>query len=174
MAFPLSNTILRCIRSWCGERRLRVRWSRRAADTSIRSFVALSWPSENDNATYIDGFTEIAAATPDFQATNTQSASPCTSDEFVHFFNTRRSQALKSLPSTPAQQRDLKTHHYRTTLFSNNSELGKSLEATETENLSPDKRRAVENCRMACLIYLNLIMADYGDFSPPQKPMSSL
>lgn len=35
----------------------------------------------------------------------------------------------------------------------------------ETGYDDPDKRRAVDNCRMACLVYLNLVMAEYGDFS---------
>jgi hypothetical protein len=51
-------------------------------------------------------------------------------------------------------------------MFADGSDLGNALEAIETGYSNPDKRRAVDNCRMACLIHLNLIMANYGDFSP--------
>lgn len=58
------------------------------------------------------------------------------------------------------------TNYHRTMMFQVESDLEQTLRAIETGYSSPDKRRAVDNCRMACLIHLNLIMADYGDFSP--------
>ncbi|EXJ73837.1 uncharacterized protein A1O5_03599 [Cladophialophora psammophila CBS 110553] len=51
-------------------------------------------------------------------------------------------------------------------MFREGTELANSLKAIDTGYESPDKRRAVDNCRIACLIHLNLVMAEYGDFSP--------
>lgn len=50
-------------------------------------------------------------------------------------------------------------------MFREGSELAMALQAIETGYANPDKRRAVDNCRMACLIHLNLVMAENGDFS---------
>jgi len=41
------------------------------------------------------------------------------------------------------------------------------LSPVETGYGNPDKRRAVDNCRLACLIFLNAAMAEHGDFSEP-------
>ncbi len=113
----------------------------------------------------MDGFAELAAATPGSPVRDPQGAFQRSCAEFVQFFNARRGQALKNLPSTPAQQKRFK-HHHRTGMFQAESDLEQALRSIETGYSSPDKRRAVDNCRMACLIYINMIMADYGDFSP--------
>jgi hypothetical protein len=107
----------------------------------------------------------MAIATPGFRASDLRTALRPSSEEFLEFFQARKNQALRNLPSTPAQQRQFKQHHIRTSMFREGSELAKALAPIETGYLSADKRRAVDNCRMACLIHLNLIMADYQDFS---------
>lgn len=74
-------------------------------------------------------------------------------------------QVLKSLPATSEQQNRFRVHRYRTTTFKDGATVFTALSEIETGYESPDKRRAVDNCRMACLIYLNLVMAEHGDLS---------
>jgi hypothetical protein len=132
----------------------------------LRSFIALSGPTPNGNPAYVDGYAELAAATtPGSLARDPDSAFRSSCEEFVQFFNARRCQALRNLPSTPAQQREFRNRHLQATVFQEGSELSRALEGKDTGYLSADKRRSVDNCRMGCLIHLNLIMADYGDFS---------
>jgi hypothetical protein len=40
-----------------------------------------------------------------------------------------------------------------------------ALRPVDTRYSSPEKRRAVDNCRLACLIYLNAVIAEYDNFS---------
>lgn len=86
-------------------------------------------------------------------------------EELVEFMKRRRLQVLKSLPSTAQQQGRFRVCKWRTTTFKDGTSISVALNQGETGYESPDKRRALENCRMACLIYLNLIMAEYGDLS---------
>ncbi|KIW89570.1 uncharacterized protein Z519_09726 [Cladophialophora bantiana CBS 173.52] len=132
----------------------------------VWSFIALSWPTTNGNPAYVDSFIESSAALPVSPRAHPDSDFRRSCEEFTEFFNTRRSQVLKSLPSTAAQHRRFKTYRYRPTIFREGTELANALKAIETGYESPDKRRAVDNCRIACLIHLNLVMAEYGDFSP--------
>lgn len=113
----------------------------------------------------MDGFIESAAASREASAHTAESAFKQSCDEFIHFFNTRKSQTLKNLPSTPEQQRKFRSHQHRGTAFRDGGELISALKHVQTGYESPDKRRAVDNCRMACLIHLNLVLAEYGDFS---------
>ncbi|KAJ9603501.1 hypothetical protein H2200_011687 [Cladophialophora chaetospira] len=131
----------------------------------VWSFIALSWPTADGNPAYVDSFAEHTIAAPDSSVPDSPDAFRHSCEEFARFFNIRKNQVLGTLPSTPAQQKGLKTHHYRTTMFQEGSELQNALSNHEIGYKNPDKRRALDNCRMACLIHLNLIMADYGDFS---------
>ncbi|KIW27787.1 uncharacterized protein PV07_07495 [Cladophialophora immunda] len=131
----------------------------------VWSFIALSWPTANGNPAYVDGFVESAAALPHSPSVHPDSAFRSSCHEFTQFFDARRSQVLKNLPSTPAQQRILRTHRYRATMFQEGTELANALKSVETGYENPDKRRAVDNCRIACLIHLNLVMAEHGDFA---------
>ncbi|OAP65580.1 hypothetical protein AYL99_01552 [Fonsecaea erecta] len=131
----------------------------------VWSFIALSWPTADGNPAYIDAFTESAAALPDLPSVSPGSSFSRSCKEFTQFFNARRGQILKSLPSTPAQQRQLTTRRYRATMFQEGLELANALKSFETGYENPDKRRAVSNCRIACLIHLNLVMDEHGDLS---------
>ncbi|EXJ60294.1 hypothetical protein A1O7_04446 [Cladophialophora yegresii CBS 114405] len=132
----------------------------------VWSFIALSGPTPDGNPAYEDSYTELAAATPGSPAKGSKSAFRSSCEEFVQFFDNRRRQALTNLPSTPAQQREFRSHRFQNTIFQEGTELSRALESRDTGFLSADKRRSVDNCRMACLIYLNLIMAEYGVLSP--------
>ncbi|KAK5205899.1 hypothetical protein LTR72_010105 [Exophiala xenobiotica] len=131
----------------------------------VWSFIALSWPTMDGNPAYLDEHSESVGVSLGTSSEYTDSAYGRSCDEFVEFFNQRRAQALKNLPSTPAQQKTLRDHPYRTNTFKPGSELNNALSNTETGYDDPDKRRAVDNCRMASLIHLNLVMAEFGDFS---------
>ena len=50
-------------------------------------------------------------------------------------------------------------------MFRPGTRMYHALEPVETGYSWPEKRRAVDNCRLACLIYLNAVIADYGNFS---------
>ncbi|KAJ9497341.1 hypothetical protein H2202_007145 [Exophiala xenobiotica] len=125
----------------------------------------LSWPTMDGNPAYLDEHSGSVGVSLGTSAEYTDSAYGRSCDEFVEFFNQRRAQALKNLPSTPAQQKTLRDHPYRTNTFKPGSELNNALSNTETGYDDPDKRRAVDNSRMASLIHLNLVMAEFGDFS---------
>ncbi|KIX95287.1 uncharacterized protein Z520_08804 [Fonsecaea multimorphosa CBS 102226] len=131
----------------------------------VWSFIALSWPTADGNPAYVDDFVESSAVLPHSPSTNPDSTFRNSCIEFTQFINARRSQILKNLPSTPAQHRQLTAHRSRATMFHEGSELANALKSIETGYESPDKRRAVDNCRLACLIHLNLVMAEHGDLS---------
>ncbi|ETI24876.1 hypothetical protein G647_04246 [Cladophialophora carrionii CBS 160.54] len=135
----------------------------------VWSFIALSGPTPDGNPAYEDSCTELAGAMPGSPAKDSDSAFRSSCEEFVRFFDTRRRQALANLPSTPAQQREFRSRRFQKTIFQDGSELSRALESKDMGYLSAEKRRSVENCRMACLIHLNLIMTDYGDFSQPTE-----
>lgn len=50
-------------------------------------------------------------------------------------------------------------------MFAEGGDLRLALTAIETGYASAHRRRAVDNCRMACLIHLNLVVAEHGEFS---------
>jgi hypothetical protein len=113
----------------------------------------------------VDEFSETVNDTLGCPTIYTESAFVRSCEEFVEFFSKRRNQTLKSIPAAPKQQRKFKEYPYRTTTFRAGANLIGALVEIETGYDSPDKRWAVDNCRLACLIHLNLIMADHGDFS---------
>ena len=119
----------------------------------------------NGNPAYLDEYSESVGVSLGTLTEYTASSYERSCDEFVEFFNQRRAQALKILPSTPAQQKKLRDHPYRTDAFRPGSEMNNALSNFETGYDDPDKRRAVDNCRMACLIHLNLVMVQCEDFS---------
>ncbi|KAK5456978.1 hypothetical protein LTS15_004758 [Exophiala xenobiotica] len=131
----------------------------------VWSFIALSWPTMDGNPAYLDENSESVGVSLGTSTENTDSAYDRSCYELVDFFNQRRAQALKNMPSTPAQQKTLRDHPYRTNTFKPGSQLNNALSNTETGYDDPDKRRAVDNCRIASLIHLNLVMAESGDFS---------
>ncbi|KAI1608933.1 hypothetical protein EDD37DRAFT_697108 [Exophiala viscosa] len=131
----------------------------------VWSFIALSWPTIDGNPAYLDEYSDSVAVSSGWPTSPSNTAFTRSCEEFVQFLNQRKGQSLKNLPSTPAQQKMFKDHPQRTTSFRDGGEIINALTRTETGYDEPDKRRAVDNCRMACLIYLNLIMADNGDFS---------
>ena len=85
--------------------------------------------------------------------------------EFTEFFKRRKMQALKTLPATSGEQNRLRAHRYRSTTFQDGTPIFTALNRMDTGYESPDKRQAVEHCRMACLVYLNLVMDELGDLS---------
>jgi hypothetical protein len=117
------------------------------------------------NPAYVDGFSEMVGREPTNSGTDPRSPFEQSCEEFVEFFKSRRMQVLKNLPATSKQQNRFRVHRYRNTTFKDGATIFIALSEIETGYESSDKRRAVDNCRMACLIYLNLIMAEYGDLS---------
>ena len=87
-------------------------------------------------------------------------------DEFVTFFNSRRADALRALPTSQADREYQQQFPIRTTVFRPGTRMYHALSPVETNYSWPEKRRAVDNCRLAALLYLNAVIADYGNFSP--------
>ncbi|KAK5039906.1 hypothetical protein LTS07_000401 [Exophiala sideris] len=131
----------------------------------VWSFIALSWPTMDGNPAYLDEYSDSVAASSGCPTSPVDTAFTRSCEEFVQFLNQRKGRSLKNLPSTPAQQKMFRDHPQRTSTFRKGGEMINALTKFETGYDDPDKRRAVDNCRMACVIYLNLIMAEYGDFS---------
>lgn len=125
----------------------------------------MSWPTEDGNPAYVDGFSGIVGLKPEDSAANTKSSFEHSFEEFAEFLKRRKMQVLKCFPASAQQQNRLRAHKYRTTTFKDGTPTSTALSETSTRYESPDKRRAVDNCRMACLIYLNLIMVEHGDLS---------
>lgn len=117
------------------------------------------------NPAYLDETSDSVGISTGTRTQLSGSAYDRSCDEFVQFLNRRKAQTLKALPSTAAQHKALNNHPLRTSSFRAGSELSSALENLETGYNDFDKRRAVDNCRMASLIHLNLIMAELGDFS---------
>ena len=125
----------------------------------------MSGASPEGNPAYIDTFAESVA---DERGTSTlapRSAFLRSCEEFVHFFNDRRADALRALPTSQADRECQQQFPMRTTCFSPGTRLHHALRPVETGYSWPEKRRAVDNCRLACLIYLNAVIAEYGNFS---------
>ncbi|KAK6364198.1 hypothetical protein LTS17_012467 [Exophiala oligosperma] len=131
----------------------------------VWSFIALSWPTMDGNPAYLDETSDSVGISMGNRTQLSGSAYDRSCDEFVEFLSRRKAQTLKALPSTADQHKALKDHPFRTSSFRAGSELSTALENFETGYNDFEKRRAVDNCRMASLILLNLIMAELGDFS---------
>ncbi|KIW10950.1 hypothetical protein PV08_10249 [Exophiala spinifera] len=131
----------------------------------VWSFIALSWPTMDGNPAYLDEASESVSISTATTSLLSGSAYERSCDELVEFVNRRKAQALKALPSTAAQHKAVKDHPLRTKSFQAGSKLSIALDNFETGYNDFDKRRAVDNCRMASLIHLNLVLAELGDFS---------
>lgn len=133
--------------------------------TYRRSFIALSGSSPIGNPAYVDDFIELATAENGSPRAGRQTAFATACDEFIQFFMSRKAGALRALPTSE----DDRTHHsrypMRLTCFRPGTNMFRALAPIDTGYSSPDKRRAVDNCRLACLMYLNATIAEYGDFS---------
>ena len=134
--------------------------------TEHRTFIALSGASPAGNPAYIDDFAETVVDPDASPAATSMSAFERSCDEFVKFYTQRRLNALQALPTSQADQERHKHFPMRTHCFRPGTRMYHALSPVETRYGSPEKRRAVDNCRLACLIYLNAVISDYGDFSP--------
>ena len=83
----------------------------------------------------------------------------------MRFFTHRRANALRALPTSEADRDYQNQFPMRTTCFRPGTRLNHALRPVDTGYSWPEKRRAVDNCRLACLIYLNAVIAEYGNFS---------
>ncbi|KAK5045242.1 hypothetical protein LTR84_009348 [Exophiala bonariae] len=130
----------------------------------VWSFIALSWPAQDGNPAYANEFTQVLDRPYEISSISS-SGFEQSCEELIEFLKLRKMQVLKNLPSTAQQQGRYRACRWRTTTFKDGTSIFAALKQGETGYESPDKRRAVEHCRMACLIYLNLIIAEYGDLS---------
>ena len=83
----------------------------------------------------------------------------------MEFFNKRRANALRVLAASQADGEYQQQFPLRTACFRPGTRMYHALRPVDTGYSWPEKRRAVDNCRMACLIYLNAVIAEYGNFS---------
>lgn len=83
----------------------------------------------------------------------------------MQFYNSRRANALRALPTSQADRDYQQQFPLRTTCFRPGTRMYHALRPVDTGYSCPEKRRAVDNCRLACLIYLNAVVAEYGNFS---------
>jgi hypothetical protein len=83
----------------------------------------------------------------------------------VQFFNNRRANALRALLTLQANREYQQQFPLRTTCFRPSTRMHHALRPVDTGYSWPERRRAVDNCRLACLIYLNAVIAEYGNFS---------
>ena len=83
----------------------------------------------------------------------------------MRFFSDRRANALRALPTSQADRDYQRQFPIRTTCFRPGTRLYHAFRPVDTRYSWPEQRRAVDNCRLACLIYLNTVIAEYGNFS---------
>jgi hypothetical protein len=83
----------------------------------------------------------------------------------VRLFNDRRVNALRALPTSQADREYQRQFPMRTTCFRPGTRMYHAFRPVEARFSWPEKRRAVDNCRLASLIYLNAVIAEYGNFS---------
>jgi hypothetical protein len=130
-----------------------------------RNFIALSGASPEGNPAYIDTFAESVADASDTSTVAPRSAFYRSSEEFVRFFSKRRANALRALLTSQAGREYQQQFPIRTTCFRPGTRMYHALRPVDTGYSCPEKRRAVDNCRLASLIYLNAVIAEYGNFS---------
>jgi hypothetical protein len=131
----------------------------------IWSFIALSGASPAGNPAYIDTFADSVADEnlPPGEAPESSFHRAC--NEFLTFFSERKAAALAALPTGPADTAREVRFPLRSTAFRPGSRMYRALAPVAPEYACPDRRRAVDHCRMACLLYLNLTLSEYGGFS---------
>ena len=81
------------------------------------------------------------------------------------FFNDRRVNALRALPTSRADREYQQQFPMRTTCFRPGTRMYHAFRPVDPRFSWPEKRRAVDNCRLASLLYLNAVIAEYGNFS---------
>jgi Fungal specific transcription factor domain len=131
----------------------------------IWSFIALSGVSPAGNPAFIDSFAESVADEHKSEGTPLKSAFHRSCDEFLDFFVQRKADAIKAIPTSQADSEHHSKFPLRCQSFNPGTRMYVALAQVETGYSSPDKRRAVDNCRMACLLYLNTVIAEYGNFT---------
>jgi hypothetical protein len=131
----------------------------------IWSFIALSGASPAGNPAYVDKFEESVADEKQNLGEPPKRAFQRSCDEFIDFFAKRKADAVKAVPTSQADRKHHAMYPLRCRSFHPGTRMYMALAPVETGYSCPDKRRAVDNCRMACLLYLNAVVAEYGDFS---------
>jgi hypothetical protein len=131
----------------------------------IWSFIALSGASPTGNPAYVDKFEESVAAENQDPGDPPKSAFHRSCDEFLAFFAKRKADSIKAIPTSQADRDHHSLYPLRCQSFRPGTRMYMALASVETGYSSPEKRRAVDNCRLACLLYLNAAIAEYGDFS---------
>ena len=131
----------------------------------IWSFIALSGVSPAGNPAYIDRFAESVAIQNCAERHPLRSAFHRSCDEFVDFFIKRKADAIKAVLTSQSGREHYATFPLRCESFRPGTRMYIALAQVESGYSSPYKRRAVDNCRMACLLYLNIVVSEYGDFS---------
>jgi hypothetical protein len=138
-----------------------------------RNFIALSGPCPDGNPAYIDSFAETVDEHGARHA-KPRSAFARSCEEFVDFFTIRRANALKALPTSQADREHHRKFPFRSTCFRPGTRMYNAFAPVEFSYSKPERRRAVDNCRLACLIYLNAVLLEYGDFSPKTEKFFEL
>ena len=115
------------------------------------SFIALTWPTPENRTSHVDSFSDGAASVPEFADVTSSARFRMSCDEFTQLVDQRKQQAL--MHTGPSHQESC----FDRTI----SRIRPALEVFDTGYLHPDKVQAVENCRMACLIFLNLVLTDH-------------
>ena len=126
---------------------------------------ALSGVSPAGNPAFTDSFAESADRNMNIPTAEPQNAFQKSCNEFITFFNRRRASAIRALPTSQADREHHARYPMRSKCFRPGTRMYDVLSRVDTGYTSPDKRRAVDNCRLACLIYLNIVVSEYGDFS---------
>ena len=115
------------------------------------SFIALTWPTPEDHPSHVDSFSDGVASVPEFADVPSSVRFHMSCDEFTQLVDQRKQQALEHI----------RRPHQQTCFDRSMRRIRPALEVFDTGYLHPDKVQAVENCRMGCLIFLNLVLADH-------------
>jgi len=131
----------------------------------IWSFIALSGVSPAGNPAYVDTFDESIADEHRIEGEPPKNAFRRSCDEFLDFFVKRKADSIKAVPTSQADREHHSNYPLRCNSFYPGTRMYKCLAQVDKGYSCPDKRRAVDHCRMASLLYLNAVVAEYGDFS---------
>lgn len=131
----------------------------------IWSFIALSGASPTGNPAYINKFEESVADENHDPQDPPASTFRRSCFEFLTFFASRKAAAIAAIPTSRADRDHHALYPLRSHSFRPGTRMYMALAPVSVSYSSPSKRRAVDNCRLACLLYLNLVVAEYGDFS---------
>lgn len=141
----------------------------RVAD-SCRSYIALAGSSMTEGRPYVDNYFDAVPLPSCDSRLDDGLALKQACDEFVELFRERKAATLRNLPTSHADAIKYEKFALRNSAFKRGTKLLSLLSPSPGEwaryyGVAAERSRSARCCRLACLLYLNATMMEYGDFS---------